>query len=213
MIVVISEPRCEPIYLADARRWLGLTDDNDTDQDPEIWAILRALREYAEKRTGRRFVDQELELNLDCWPDWIVELPVAPIVSIDYVRYLDTNGELQTFYDGTVSPTIGADQVWLDIKSQPGRLQPAYGGRWPILRGGDFNAVQIGFTAGYGTGGSPEDLSVIPKQLQLWLRYRLAGHFEQREPIVIGDRGQVNQVPESNLDALLSGLTLGRRVS
>jgi uncharacterized phiE125 gp8 family phage protein len=211
MIRVRNEPRVEPVTLAEARRWLGMTDDNDTDQDAEIQLLVKAFRRYAEKRTGRRFVDQDLELVLDCWPRTrAIELPVAPIVAIDYVRYINTSGALTSFYEGAGSPNVGQSLVDIDVQSQPGRIQPAFGESWPSIRGGDFNSIRIGFTAGYGTGGSPEDLSVIPEELKVWLRVRLATLFENREAIIIGTI--VNDVPRSLHDALLDPLMLGRRI-
>lgn len=210
MIRILTEPRCEPITLAEARRWLGLTDDNDTDQDPDLLVIIAAMRRFAEKRTGRRFVDTDLELVLDRWPgSRAIEFPVAPILDVDYVRYLDTSGVLQTFYDAG-SPSVGAAMVDIDTQSQPGRIQPAWGQYWPSLRGGDFNAVRIGFSAGYGTGGSPEDLSVIPAELKLWVRARLATVWEHRETLIVGS--VVNELPRSTYDALLDPLMLGRRI-
>lgn len=209
MIRVRSEPRSEPIRLAEARSWLGMTDGNDTAQDAEIWAILIALRRYAEKYTGRRFCDVDLELLLDCWPGYVIELPVAPIVAVDYIKYLDTNGDLQTLYDVSGSPQVGVNDVRIDLYN--GRIQPAYAKAWPSLRGGDFNAVQIGFAAGYGTGGSPENLTVIPGELKLWLRIRMATLFEHREAIIAG--AQVAEIPRSHNDALLDPLMLGRRIS
>ena len=210
-LVILTEPRSEPIKLSDARRWLGMTDDNDTDQDPELELLIQAMRERAESYTGRRFVDRDLELDLDCWPSRSIELPVAPVVAINYVRYIDVDGVLQTLYDATVSPTVGADLVAIDIKSQPARIQPAYSQAWPSLRGGDYNAVQVGFTAGYGTGGSPEDLSPIPAAVKLWMRARLATLYENRETIIVGTI--VNELPRADCDAMLDPLILGRRVA
>jgi uncharacterized phiE125 gp8 family phage protein len=151
MLYVVTPPRSEPVTLSELRRWLAMTDDNDTAQDPEIWAIAKAMRAYAEKYTGRRFVDTALELNLDYWESRVIQLPVAPVVSIDYVKYIDSSGTLQTLYDDTTSPTVGASAIAIDLKSQPARISPPWAGFWPTIRGGDFNAVQIGFTAGYGT--------------------------------------------------------------
>lgn len=200
MIHVLEEPTLEPVTLAEGRRWLNMTDDDDTDQDPEILLVLKAMRRYAEKYTGRRFCDTELELLLDCWPGRRFEIPVAPLLAVNYVKYLDTGGTLQT---------LDASKYEVDIKSVPGRIQPAYMETWPSLRGGDLNAVQIGFAAGYGTGGSPDDLSVIPEELKVWLRIRLATLFENREAIIVGTI--VTDIPRSHNDALLDPLMLGRR--
>lgn len=207
-IVILSQPRAEPIRLADARRWLGMTDDNDTDQDAEIEVLIAAMRRHAENLTGRAFVDRELELNLDCFPR-VIELPIAPVVAIDYIRYKDADGELQTLY-AEGSPATGEDLVEFDLKRSPARIQPADGRSWPTIGGQYFNPVQIGFTAGYGTGGSPEDLSVIPQELALWMRARIATLFENRENLIVGTI--VNELPRSNYDALLDGLILGRRI-
>jgi uncharacterized phiE125 gp8 family phage protein len=209
MLYVLNEPRSEPVYLSEARRWLGMTDANDTDQDPEIQILVKAMREFAEKYTGRRFVDTDLELNLDCWPSRVIELPVAPVVDIDYIRYIDTSGALQTLYLGG-SPEVGADLVSIDLKSQPARISPAWALPWPSIRGGDFNSVRIGFTAGYGTGGSPENLAPIPAVLKLWMRARIATCFENREQIIVGNL--VAEIPRSIYDAMLDPLVLGRRI-
>jgi hypothetical protein len=211
-VKVITEARSLPIYLSEARRWVGMTDDNDTDQDPELVLLVQALTKYAESRTGRRFVDQELEVLSDCWPARVMELPIAPVVSIDYLQYLDIDGALQTLYDATVSPTVGAADVRLDTDSTPPRIQPSWGGVWPNLRGDDFNAVRIGVTAGYGTGGSPENLAVIPPELKVWLKRRLATMFEHREEIIVGNL--VSAVPpDLKADRLLDPLMLGRRIA
>ncbi len=210
-IRVVSGPRSEPILLADARRWLGLTDANDTDQDAEIAILIQAMREHAERLTGRRFVDQDLELMLDSFPSRVIELPVAPFVALNYVKYLDVDGVLQTLYSAEGSPTIGADLVSIDAYSEPARISPAYAETWPTIRGGDFNSVLVGFTAGYGTGGSPEDLSVVPARLKLWMRARIATLFENREAIIVGNI--VNEIPrDQSADALLDSLMLGRRI-
>jgi uncharacterized phiE125 gp8 family phage protein len=206
---VLTEPTSEPVTLAEARLWLGMTDDNDTEQDPEISLCLAAMRRYAEKKTGRRFCDVELELQLDCFPR-VIELPVAPLVSLDYLRYINLSGELTTLYDASGSPTVGAAGVLdLDSVSEPARIQPFYGTSWPSIRA-DFNPVRVGFTAGYGTGGSPENLAAVPAELKLWLRARLATVFENREQIVVGT--SVAELPRSIYDALLDPLMLGRRI-
>lgn len=209
MIRVLSEPRSEPVLLSEARRWLGMTDDNDDDQDEEIQLLVAAMTKYAEETiTFRRFVDRELELNLDGW-SYEIELPTGPVVSVDYIDYLDTDGVLQRLYDGTGSPTIGAELVSIDTLGR--RVKPAYGETWPTLRGGDYNAVRIGFTAGYGTDGSPPDLSVIPPQLKLWIRRRIATLYEHREEIIVGNI--VAELPRDYRDAILDPLVLGRRIA
>jgi head-tail adaptor len=145
------------------------------------------MREFAEKYTGRRFVDTDLELNLDCWPghDRAPGRAGRRYRLRQISRY---DGALQTLYDWSGSPQVGEDLVSIDLKSQPARIQPAWAASLADdLRGGDFNAVRIGFTAGYGTGGSPEDLAVIPAELKLWIRARLATLFENREAIIVGN--------------------------
>lgn len=211
-IVVLSAPLAEPVTLAEARSWLNMTDDNDTDQDAEILLLVAAMRKYAENYTGRAFVDRELELVLDCWPACrVIELPIAPLLAVNYIRYKDTDGVLQSLYDVEGSPTIGAaGVVEISTKSAPGRLQPAYGTQWPIIRAGDFDPIQIGFAAGYATGGSPADLSVIPPELKLWTKQRLATLYENRETIIIGTI--VTPLPRALADAILDPLVLARRV-
>jgi hypothetical protein len=61
-----------------------------------------------------------------------------------------------------------------------------------------------------GPAGSPQDLSVIPAELKLWLRVRLATLYENREALIVGT--VVNEIPRDFNDALLDPLVLGRRI-
>jgi hypothetical protein len=174
----------------------------------EIWSSSQGDARYAEKYTGRRFVDVALELNLDCWPGRVIELPVAPIVSIDYVKYIDVAGTLQTLYDDTSSPTVGADRS--RSISSPAGAHPAALGASGRTCAAATSTPSDRLYRGLRDRRLAEDLSVIPAELKLWLRVRLATLYENREALIVGT--VVNEIPRDFNDALLDPLMLkGKR--
>jgi hypothetical protein len=64
----------------------------------------------------------------------------TPVTAVQKILYVNTNG-------GTTQLTAGVDFV-VDYSSQPGRLTPLPGQRWPVGIVG-VNTVQIFFSAGY----------------------------------------------------------------
>lgn len=199
-IRVVTAPTVEPVTLAEARLWCRI-DDGDTSQDAMLTLLIQAMREYAENRTGRAFVQRTLELTLPCFPDdGIIELPYPPLVSVASVKYYA--------YDGTLT-TVDPSDYEVDTYGEPGRVQPAYLETWEGSRN-VFNAVQVRYEAGYAPTGSPTDYREnVPASLKLWMQARLATLFENREQLV-----NVNQVeiPRHFADGVLDGLVVGARL-
>jgi hypothetical protein len=108
-----------------------------------------------------------------------IELPLARLQSVDYVRYLDANGVLQT-----LDPT----QYIVDAVSEPGVIAPAYATYWPESQSVP-NAVRIGFTAGYG------DASKVPAGIKSWMLMRIGALYENREEVAVGQRVVVLEIP------------------
>lgn len=194
-VVVLEAPAAEPITLAQAKAWCRV--DQST-EDALLEVLIQAVRERAEAITGRAFVQRTLELRLDAFPQDVIELPYAPLIAVDYVRYRDTSGELQTLQ--------GSPSNWIeDTGSAPGRIQPLHGQSWPNTQD-VVAAVQIGFQCGYAPGsGSPTDYAEnIPALAKYWMQARLAAFYENREHLIAGK--SFSQPPRDYVDGLLDGL-------
>jgi uncharacterized phiE125 gp8 family phage protein len=118
-------------------------------------------------------------------------LPLAPLTSVDFVKYKDTAGVWQTLVADT--------DYEVDSVSEPARILPAYGLGWPQPRI-DINTVQVRFTAGYARVGSP-DVSGVPAAIKQAIMLLVGDLYDKRADTHIG-AGSPSQLPRG-VEALL----------
>ncbi|WP_292233248.1 hypothetical protein [Mesorhizobium sp.] len=121
-----------------------------------------------EGRLGRCLLTQEWTLYLDCFPACI-ELPLPPLQEVIHLKYLDTNGNLQTL--ATSSYRVSGAGSW-----RP-EISPAYGETWPDSRS-DADAVQVRFRAGYG-----DSEAEIPPPILQAINVMAAHYYVERQPV------------------------------
>lgn len=199
-LVQTVAPAGEPITLAEAKAWLRV---DSTDEDVLIASLIQAARAYVETFTSRALITQQFELSLDGFPGSDrfasgrlsearggavvgreIVLPRPPLISVQSVKYYDTDGTLQTF---------SSAGYHVDTKAQPGRVVLDEDYDWPDIDPRP-NAVIVAYTAGYGTP------SQVPQGLRTAIRFMLAHWYTNRLPVNIGNI--VNQIPAS-AEALL----------
>ncbi len=142
-LTVVTSPTTEPLTLAEARAHCRI---DQTEDSGLLAGYILAAREFAENYTRRKFVTQTLDYTLEAWPykevdsgrgyyecRYRVELPVPDVQSITYVKYLDSNGALQTLAatqyvlrkDGPVAYLEPAkDATWPDVSEKPALASP-----------------------------------------------------------------------------------------
>jgi uncharacterized phiE125 gp8 family phage protein len=205
-IEVVSAPAYEPISLALFKSWFRI-DADDTNHDTVLTLLRQAMREDAENLTNRAFVSRQLRLTLDNWPlhhqyGAKIDLPFPPLISVESLKYIDSDGDLQTL--------DAADYVVYD-QYEPGFIIPAWGESWPTIRALP-NAVQVVFTAGYASGSPSDEVSnqeVLPAKLKLWMAAKANTLNEFREQILAGT---LQQIPRNFTDGLLDSLVVGTRL-
>jgi len=175
----------EPLTLEDARAHIRAYSDV-TAEDSLIESLITAARAYAENFTNRVLLTQTWDLVLDAFPAGILELPQAPLQSIDSVLYIDSDGAEQT---------LAASAYKVDAVTDPGRVAPAYGALWPMTRA-EPNAVTIRFVAGYGDAAAAVPMPI--KQAMLLM----VGHLYQNREAVQAE-GDFYRLP-LGVEALLS---------
>ena len=171
----------EPILHSEdtMRQFLRLEAD-ETEQDTLLAALLAAARAKAESFTRRRFITQTMRLTLDRFCPRI-ELPVAPIQSVDEVAYQDDAGDWQ----------VVATTVWRFVTSRtPAELHLAEGQSWPIPRL-EAAVVRIDLTVGYGDAGTD-----VPPDILQAIRLAAAHAYYNRESAADG------RLPEGARDLL-----------
>ncbi len=135
-LTLITPPALEPVTLAEAKAHLKL---DTAAEDTLIASLIAAARARAEWHTGRALVTQGWTLWLDAWPhEAIAEIPLPPLQAVTAVA-LHAPDNVRT--------ALETSAYRVDTASEPGRL--VFEMEPPVLR--RFNAVEIAFTAGYGS--------------------------------------------------------------
>jgi len=154
-----------------------------------VHRYIRSMRIYAENYSHRAFITQKWQLNYDSFPGEEIEIPKPPLISLDSVKYIDTDGVLQTLAVDTNYEAV--------LGGETGKVKLVSGKSWPTTKT-TLNAVQIAFTAGYGE--SPLD---VPENIKQAVRLLTGESYERREesivgqdsnPVVIASRNLLNQV-------------------
>lgn len=184
---VTSGPDREPITLEEAKLHLRVEHDDDDDW---IQKKITAAREWCEVTGDRTFLSLVIQYNLDAWPegdDQVVYLPRPPLQTIGSILYVDTDGTAQSLNPSTA--------IQIDTVSKPGRILPAYGTEWPLIRGETLIPISIQYTAGHGTKGRNVEPYLIDA-----LKLRLSDLYENRESIVVGTiASQIPSVAAENI--------------
>lgn len=181
---VITAPTVEPVSVLALRSHVAL-DTNAADDLLEAYEI--AARRYVEYRTGRTLYETTLEIVFDKFPSSshcpLVLPRAAPLRSVTWVRYTDS--------DGTVTTWAAANYI-VNTDAQPGFVLPDYGLTYPTFTAQPTGAVRVRYIAGLDPTASP--LVEPPLELQQAIKL-LAGHlYINREAELIPDRSGVEAI-------------------
>lgn len=170
-VKLITAPASEPITLAQFKTHARI---DGSDEDSLISGVLiPAAREYCELRTGRAFIEQTLQLTLDCFPDEPIELPRPELLTVEEITYEDLDGDEQTVDDSNYRVCTG---------STPGTVELSADGDWPTDVLESSGAVKITYTAGY--SDSADD---VPAGIKAAILMVAADWYQNRENMAAGD--------------------------
>jgi uncharacterized phiE125 gp8 family phage protein len=121
-ISLVSGPTQEPVSLDESKLHLRIDDE---DQDQLVSQMIQAARDTVEEVTHRALVGRTVDVGFDSF-NHTIELPLAPLRTVQSVKYLDTNGDQQT---------LDSDYYQVDSSRCPGiiSLSPQYS--WPATYG------------------------------------------------------------------------------
>jgi len=165
-VTTLTPAAAAPVDLGTAKAHLRV---EHSDEDGLILDLIDAAAAHVEQRTGRALVQRGLRLTLDRF-DTVIRLPMPPLVQVDEIRYLDTDG---------VQQVLAASGYLVDIASTPARITVAPDADWPDTQA-VTGAVEIDYQAGYGNA----DAVPLPIKQAILL---LLGHwYENREAVITG---------------------------
>lgn len=169
---VITPPPYEAISLAETKSHLKI-DDDIVNYDSDIAGYIAAARGWLEGYTGLSLIQQTFEMSIDAWPSCgYLELPRSPLISVDSIKYIDSNGAEQTW---------GAVNYQTDLVSVPGRIALAYAGNYPSSFRSDLNAWKVRFTAGHAVGSPTNEDAYresVPELAKLAMKIYVTGAYE-----------------------------------
>ncbi|EPE98609.1 hypothetical protein RGCCGE502_09290 [Rhizobium grahamii CCGE 502] len=108
-----------------------------SDEDADIQLMIASARDHAEKYCNITLAEQTVEMKCDCWAD-LARMPVAPLMSVASIAYVDTEGAPQT---------VDAAVYELRLDGLEPSIVLAYGKRWPVVRTG--SRITVTAVAGY----------------------------------------------------------------
>ncbi len=163
-------PTSEPITMAEAETQLRLVSDGGGDTDTTIGIYITVARKIAETVLRRPLLQQQWMLALRNWPgrsyqNWplslnnaidlyytynYISLPFsAPLISVDSITYLKSDGTTGIMTNANKSPTYTGFAYNVFTEFEPARVVLPYSAIWPtdILMPGA--PIKITYTVGY----------------------------------------------------------------
>lgn len=156
---VSTAPASEPVTAADIRS-SDLHIDDATEEN-HIDRLIEVVRTYIERQFDKAIVSQKITETFDDWDNGCLNLTVSPVITVDSISYVDTNGSPQTIAVNTGAyfqkSTIGCKVILVDsppaLKDRP-------------------DAITIVYTAGHST---------VPEHIKQTIIEKVARMYYMRE--------------------------------
>jgi uncharacterized phiE125 gp8 family phage protein len=194
--VLVTAPTLPVVTLEEAKRHLRVDHDDD---DALISGMIAAATNHLDPAgngwLGRALRPQTWEMRLDNFPCGPIQLPYPPLISVESVKYDDSDGVERT-------ATFGTDYRVFQGGDWKSRLEPVYGGSWPWARC-DHETVRVRYTAGYAPadGDTPD---ALPATIKAAILLMVGDLYAFRETVATG--GPAKVPVSTTVDALLSPL-------
>lgn len=162
---VVTAPTVEPVTLAEAKAHLRLATDDD---DTLVSAIIPAARAAIETRLRRSLLPQTWLLQRPAaeWKEAIC-LPRPPLIAVDWIKYLDESGTLQT---------VSANNYFvLNSFARIATIHPLPNVDWPVALADRPDAFRIQFQAGYANAAA------VPRDIHAAILLEIEHQFEGSE--------------------------------
>lgn len=188
-LTLSTAPSFEPITAEEAIRHLRGEGALESERETAT-LLVTAAREQLELETHRAYMKQTWTLKLHRW--WgsrALEIPRPPLLSVDSITYIDSDGNSQTL--STSVYTV----VTRHFESPFGSVFLARDQEWPDLRGDDnAHEITITFTAGYSSSAvEATQRAAVPKRARLALRQLVAHWFDTAR--AVGHAGPFTTFP------------------
>ena len=160
---VYTAPSVEPITVSEVKTFARI---DGSDEDTLIGTFITAARQACEQFLRRAILEQTIRCKFDFWPDYPIELPRPPVISITQVGTVDESGTV-TVYDASSYYLITDDMV--------PRLAIRQTSNVPQNSDRDYAGYIIDYKAGYGSTAAS-----VPEQIKTGLKLWTTDIYENR---------------------------------
>jgi uncharacterized phiE125 gp8 family phage protein len=177
MLSLITGPTEQVLTIEEVKGYLRV---DDGEEDAIVGNLIAAATQRLDGRDGilgRCLMHQTWQLALARFPASAITLPLPPTIGVLSVKYLDTNGQLQTLSEVAYRIIPGG---W-----EGAQVIPAVGLSWPSVAPRSPDAVRVTFQAGYESVGSPPQVAV-PEPIRQAMLLMISDWYDQRSNVVMG---------------------------
>ena len=189
MKIVRLSPPAEIIPISLISEYIGLDGDLDASQNAVLLALRQASIEFGEEITGLVWAEADYQIEMESGFFGAFCLPVAPVMSVNSISYVDGSGSEVVLPESSYSFTPANMEFfapWATIVKTD---------EWPA----DARQIKVVCTAGWSAASLPESLRV-------WSLVRIATLFDVRDDVVIGTISA--SIPRDHARALLDRYTV-----
>jgi uncharacterized phiE125 gp8 family phage protein len=192
--VLVTAPASEPVTLTEAKTHLNVS---GTSKDTYITSLIVAARGQVERYLNRALITQSWKVYYDCWKHELL-IPFGKLQIAD-----DTPGPASPvvkYYnlEGTLTTLTESDYYWVVNTTDPARIVRKYDATYPELQYGRPDAIEIAFTAGFGSAAS-----AVPDEIKHAMKLLITNYYEHRGDVVIGSQ-TVAKIPSYITDLIHS---------
>jgi uncharacterized phiE125 gp8 family phage protein len=180
--VAIQGPQTEPVTVAEIQTHAIITGE-----DTYLGTLITTARRQVERYLKRALITQTWKVLYDCWR-YELQIPFPPLVSVQSVKYYNTEGTL-------ITPTFST-LFWTVTSEDPGRLIKKFDVTLPELQEGRPDAIEISFTAGYGAAAD------VPTEIKHAIKLWVTDLYEHRGTVAIGRGMVVGKIPSYVIDLI-----------
>ena len=162
LLKLFAAPSGNVVSLEDCKAQARI-DHNE--EDVLLEGYIKMATERAEFLLNAKLLTQTWDWFLDEFPAGDLESPLAPLVSVDSIKYYDSDNALQTW---------ASLNYEVDLAGLVPRIVKAKDVSWPTTYD-RINAVQIRVTVGYGAA------TAVPQAIKHWITAAVAESYKARE--------------------------------
>jgi uncharacterized phiE125 gp8 family phage protein len=145
---VTVAPASEPVSLVEAKAQCKI---DGTDSDGDLNLYISAARTFVEEYTGTKLVSQTVLMQGRDFCD-LRSLPIAPVISVSSVKYLDTDGAEQT---------LSTDVYESILTGLEPHIRRKINQVWPQLRPCVSDGVRVTAVVGYASLPAPIKSAIL----------------------------------------------------